>query len=169
MTYVSTTCAVFIWRDTTHFDSEDDYRTGCRNVSHCQQQQQSYLLRTTFTRTDWTQHTFGLHFIALSLLGREMYDNGFETKQQNLTRIKLNPSIYTTYKTAVFYLLEQSGHRVEGYHSPDDPHSQILSRSGWAKSHELLHEGVQNVPKNQPSQALAPFLGGGRSLQSSAV
>ena len=25
--------------DTTHFDSEDDYRTGCRNVSHCQQQQ----------------------------------------------------------------------------------------------------------------------------------
>ena len=27
------------WRDTTHFDSEDDYRTGCRNVSHCQQQQ----------------------------------------------------------------------------------------------------------------------------------
>ena len=27
-------------RDTTHFDSEDDYRTGCRN-----------LFRTTFTRT----------------------------------------------------------------------------------------------------------------------
>ena len=26
------------WRDTTHFDSEDDYRTGCRNVCHCQQQ-----------------------------------------------------------------------------------------------------------------------------------
>ena len=23
---------------TTHFDSEDDYRTGCRNVSHYQQQ-----------------------------------------------------------------------------------------------------------------------------------
>ena len=22
-----------------NFDSEDDYRTGCRNVSHCQQQQ----------------------------------------------------------------------------------------------------------------------------------
>ena len=30
------------WRDTTHFDSEDDYRTaGCRNVSHCQQQSYS--------------------------------------------------------------------------------------------------------------------------------
>ena len=27
------------WRYTTHFVSEDDYRTGCRNVSHCQQQQ----------------------------------------------------------------------------------------------------------------------------------
>ena len=31
-------------RDTTHFDSEDDYRTGCGNVSRCQQQQ-SYLGR----------------------------------------------------------------------------------------------------------------------------
>ena len=27
------------WRDTTHFDPEDDYRGGCRNVSHFQQQQ----------------------------------------------------------------------------------------------------------------------------------
>ena len=59
-----------------------------------------------------------------------MYDNGFETKQQNLTRIKLNPNMYTTYKTAVFYLLEQSDHRVVGYHFPDDPHSHILSGSG---------------------------------------
>ena len=25
------------WRDTTHFDHEDDYRKGCRNVSYCQQ------------------------------------------------------------------------------------------------------------------------------------
>ena len=23
------------WRGTTHFDSEDDYRTGCQNVSRC--------------------------------------------------------------------------------------------------------------------------------------
>ena len=30
-------------RDATHFDSEDDYRTGCRNVSHCQQQSYSGL------------------------------------------------------------------------------------------------------------------------------
>ena len=27
------------WPDFGLFDSEDDYRTGCRNVSHCQQQQ----------------------------------------------------------------------------------------------------------------------------------
>ena len=27
------------WRDTTDFDYEDDCRTGCRSVSHCQQQQ----------------------------------------------------------------------------------------------------------------------------------
>ena len=30
------------WHDTTLFDSEDDYHTGCQNVSHCKQQQ-SYL------------------------------------------------------------------------------------------------------------------------------
>ena len=34
------------WRDTTHFDSEDDYRAGCRNVSHCQQQQSYSGLRS---------------------------------------------------------------------------------------------------------------------------
>ena len=26
------------WRNTTNFDSEDDYRTGCRNAIQCQQQ-----------------------------------------------------------------------------------------------------------------------------------
>ena len=31
-------------------DSKDDYLSGCRNVNHCQQQQ-SYSLGTTFTRT----------------------------------------------------------------------------------------------------------------------
>ena len=35
------------WRDTTHFDSEDDYSTGCRNVSHCQQQQFYSGIRST--------------------------------------------------------------------------------------------------------------------------
>ena len=30
-------------RDTAHFDCEDDHRTGCRNVSHCQQQSYSGL------------------------------------------------------------------------------------------------------------------------------
>ena len=29
------------WHDTTHFHSEGNYHTGCRNVSHCQQH--SYL------------------------------------------------------------------------------------------------------------------------------
>ena len=27
------------WRDAARIDSDDDYRTGCRNVSHCLQQQ----------------------------------------------------------------------------------------------------------------------------------
>ena len=34
------------WRDTTHFDSEDDYRTGCRNVNHGGQQQSFSGLRS---------------------------------------------------------------------------------------------------------------------------
>ena len=33
-------------RDTTHFESEDVYRTGCRNISHCQQQQSYSGLRS---------------------------------------------------------------------------------------------------------------------------
>ena len=36
----------YVGRDTTHFDSEDDYRRGCRNVSHCQQQQSYSGLRS---------------------------------------------------------------------------------------------------------------------------
>ena len=32
--------------DTTHFDSEDDYCTGCWNISHCQQQQSYSGLRS---------------------------------------------------------------------------------------------------------------------------
>ena len=50
------------WLDTTHFDSEDDYRTGCRNVSHCQQQQSYSGLRspgrsnsTYFWSDSWVQ------------------------------------------------------------------------------------------------------------------
>ena len=38
------------WRYTTHFDSDDDYRTGCQNASHCQQQCNSPVT-TRFTRT----------------------------------------------------------------------------------------------------------------------
>ena len=49
------------WRDTTHFDPEDDHRTGCRNVSHCQQQQSYSGLRSpgrsnsTFWYDSWVQ------------------------------------------------------------------------------------------------------------------
>ena len=38
------------WRYTTHFDPDDDYRTGCQNASHCQQQCNSPVT-TRFTRT----------------------------------------------------------------------------------------------------------------------
>ena len=59
---------------TTHFDSEDDYRTGCRNVSQCQQQQSYSGLRSpgrsnstyfwndslvqTFHKKFWLRNTF---------------------------------------------------------------------------------------------------------------
>ena len=34
------------WRDATHFDSEDYYSTGCRNVIHCEKQQSYSGLRS---------------------------------------------------------------------------------------------------------------------------
>ena len=39
------------WRGTTHFDSEDDYCTGCRNVSSVTVNNSPIVFRTTFTRT----------------------------------------------------------------------------------------------------------------------
>ena len=52
------------WRDTTHFDSEDDYPTGCRNVSHCQQQYSP--TQPTFEMNPWfkpfTVKTFWWYF-----------------------------------------------------------------------------------------------------------
>ena len=45
------------WRDATHFDSEGDYRTGCRNVSYCQQQQ-SYSFLYCVHPDDQTQPTY---------------------------------------------------------------------------------------------------------------
>ena len=70
------------WRDTTHFDSEDDYRTGCRNVSHCHQQQSCWGLRSPgrsysayFWNDSWVQtlisHYYYYHhyfFIIFSLV-----------------------------------------------------------------------------------------------------
>ena len=38
----------------SHFDSEDDYHTGCRNVSHCQQQQSYSGLRSP----GWSNSTY---------------------------------------------------------------------------------------------------------------
>ena len=48
-------------------------------------------------------------------------------QQKNLTKNKITPNIYTSYKTALFYLLEQSGHRVEGDHVPDAPHTHVTN------------------------------------------
>ena len=41
--------------------------------------------------------------------------------------MKLHPNIYKSYKTALFYLLEQSGHRVEGDHVPDAPQTHVTN------------------------------------------
>ena len=63
------------WRDTTHFDSEDDYRTGRGNVSHYQQQESYSGLRSpgrsysTYLRNDsWVQtfHNMGM-FVSNSI------------------------------------------------------------------------------------------------------
>ena len=55
VTDVSTTCAVVIGLCGGVFDSEDEDRTGCRNVSHCQQQQSCSRL---VHPDDQTQPTF---------------------------------------------------------------------------------------------------------------
>ena len=100
----------------------------------------------------------------------ELYDNGLKQMEKMYPRLKLQPNIYASYKTVIFHLLEQSGHRVGGDHVPDAPHAHIANGdSRWAKSQLLLQEGVQNLPNIQSSQAFAPFLGGGRSMQSFAV
>ena len=41
------------WSGTTNFDSKDDYRTGCRNVSQCQQQQSYLGLRSPGRSNIW--------------------------------------------------------------------------------------------------------------------
>jgi len=71
------------WRETTHFDSEDDYRTGCRNVSHCEQQQSYSGLRspgrsnsTYFWNDSWVQ-TF--HSFMISAVDSKQW---FATTQQ---------------------------------------------------------------------------------------
>ena len=62
------------WHDTTHFDSEDDYRTGCRNVSHRQQQQSYSGLRspgrsnlTYFWNDSWVQTFHIFHNVTTHL------------------------------------------------------------------------------------------------------
>ena len=45
--FTSQTYITFDWQTTLSLDSDDDFRSGCRNVSHCHRQ----WLRTTLTRT----------------------------------------------------------------------------------------------------------------------
>ena len=64
-------------------------------------------------------------------------------------------------------LLEQSGQRSDGYHLPDIPQLHTAyGGKGRVKSHSLLQNGLHMRPKIQSSHALAPFLGGGHSIQS---
>ena len=72
----------------THFDSEDDYLTGCRNVSHCQQQQSYSALRlpgrsnSTYFWNDSLVQTFHtltiLNFDTRFTLRRIISQRGFE-------------------------------------------------------------------------------------------
>ena len=57
----------------------------------------------------------------------ELYDNGLKQMEKIYARLKLQPNIYASYKTVIFHLLEQSGHRVGGDHVPDDPHTHIAN------------------------------------------
>ena len=57
-------------------DSEDDYRTGCRNVRHCQQQQ-SYS-GFYFHPDDQTQPTFNIIIISMALHLASLWSRGLE-------------------------------------------------------------------------------------------
>ena len=68
------------------------------------------------------------------------------------------------------YLLVQSGQRLGGSHLPDAPQLHIeCGGNSWAKSHWSLQKGLHIRPRAQSSQALAPFCGGGRSMQFFAI
>ena len=67
------------------------------------------------------------------------------------------------------YSLVQSGQRLLGNHFPDAPQLHTAyDCSCWVKSHLSLQNGAHIRPRAQSSQALAPFLGGGSSMQSFA-
>ena len=70
----SDTCDTINWRDATHFYSEDDYRTGCRNISHCQQQQSYSGLRSprwpysTYLQNKYVIYSLISHYLHALLL-----------------------------------------------------------------------------------------------------
>ena len=67
-------------------------------------------------------------------------------------------------------LLVQSGQRMRGNHIPVAPQLHIVNGGiFWAKSQSSLQKGLHIRPNSQSSQALAPFLGGGMSMQSFAI
>ena len=48
---------------------------------------------------------------------------GLKQMEKTYPGIKLHPNIFSSNKTVIFHLLEQSGHRVGGNHTPDAPHA----------------------------------------------
>ena len=84
------------WRNTTPFDSEDDYRTGCQNISHCQQQQSYSGLRspgrsnsTFFWNDSWVQTFHNLKFF------RGYYPLLAFSKPHGMLRLNIIPSSLT--------------------------------------------------------------------------
>ena len=70
------------WCDATHFELEDDYRTGCQNVSHCQQQQ-SYSGLCSPTRS---YSTFLWRFLYNSLGIIPCVLFGYDNTQKSMLR-----------------------------------------------------------------------------------
>ena len=67
------------WRDTTHFDSEVDYRTVYRNISHCQQQQSYSGQRSpgrsnsTYFRNDSWVQTFPIKLLCCHKINSKLF------------------------------------------------------------------------------------------------
>ena len=123
--------------DTTHFDSEDDYCTGCRNVSHCQQQQSYSKLRSP-RRSSSTFLWNDIYFCLFMLTCRFP-----EYILRHLEVMSINPSqrlhqscclLYLSYMITLYGLNYQDLKKKGECFGPNNTHSHTIVIFLWCGS-----------------------------------